>query len=175
MIKKVGLVLLALIAIVLGLAATKPDTFSVRRSITINAPAEKVQPLIADFRNWPVWSPWERLDPDMRRTFSGAPSGVGAVYAWDGNSDVGAGRMEIVDMAAPNRIDIRLDFLRPMETGSNTRFSLEPRGSGTEVTWYMTGPMPFISKVMSVFVSMDSMIGADFEKGLSQLKSAAEK
>lgn len=175
MIKKIGLVLLALIAIVLGLAATKPDTFSVRRTITINAAPEKIHPLVADFHNWPAWSPWEKLDPDMRRTFSGAPSGKGAVYAWDGNSDVGAGRMEIVDTAAPGRVDIRLQFLRPMETTSNTRFTLEPRDGGTEVTWYMTGPMPFISKVMSVFVSMDSMIGADFDKGLAQMKAAAEK
>lgn len=176
--KKIGLVLLAVIAIILGIAATKPNEFSVSRTATIKAPAAKVYPLVADFHNWPAWSPWERLDPNMKRTLTGAPMGTGAVYAWDGNKDVGAGRMEILSATEPSAVDIKLDFIRPFESASTTRFDFAPAANpadGTQVTWTMKGPMPFVSKLMSVFVSMDSMIGKDFEKGLSQLKAAAEK
>jgi hypothetical protein len=174
MLKTVGVVLLAAIAIILGLAAAKPDTFTVTRHIEIQAPPETIHPLVADFRNWTSWSPWEGLDPTMRRTYSGAQSGVGSVYAWDGNDQVGAGRMEIVGMSPPRDIAIQLDFVRPFESANQTRFMLEPRGDSTKVIWQMSGPMPFISKIMSVFVSMDSMIGPDFEKGLARIKALAE-
>lgn len=175
MLKTIGVVLLAAIAIILGLAATKPDTYTVTRRIEIAAAPETIHPLVSDFRNWTAWSPWEGLDPSMRRTYSGAQSGVGAVYAWEGNDEVGAGRMEIVRMSAPRDIDIRLDFMRPFESANETRFEFEPRGGTTQVTWQMNGPMPFISKIMSVFVSMDSMIGPDFEKGLARIKALAER
>ena len=111
----------------------------------------------------------------MRRTVSGAPSGKGAVYAWEGNSDVGAGRMEILDTAAPNKVTIKLDFLKPFESHNTTEFTLQPQGDTTQVIWNMHGPAPYVSKVMGIFVSMDKMIGKDFETGLANLKAAAEQ
>jgi hypothetical protein len=131
-------------------------------------------PLIEDFRNWRSWSPWERLDPDMKRTYSGAQSGRGAVYEWAGNSDVAQGRMEITG-ADPPRVTIKLDFLEPFEAHNVAEFTLQPAGSATTVRWSMDGPTPYMAKLMGVFIDMDAMIGRDFEAGLANLKSAAEK
>jgi hypothetical protein len=174
MLKKIGLVFAALVAALLLYAATRPDSFSVERRIVVQAPAEKIQPLIADFHRWADWSPWEKLDPAMKRTFGGSAAGVGATYGWQGNKDVGSGRME-VKSAAADKVGIQLDFIEPFEGHNMTDFVLTPKEGGTEVRWVMFGPAPFISKLMGVFVSMDSMIGKDFEKGLAQLKVAAEK
>jgi uncharacterized protein YndB with AHSA1/START domain len=175
MIKKIALGVLAIIVLILGLAAMQPDSFSVRRSIAVKAPPEKIAPLLTDFHQWASWSPWEKLDPNMKRTFSGAASGKGAVYEWEGNSDVGKGRMEILDASTPARTVVKLAFLDPVESHSTTEFTLTPRGDSTTVTWNMHGPMPFLSKLMTVFMNMDDMIGKDFDKGLAQLKTAAEK
>lgn len=175
MLKKIAIGLVIIIGLILALAATKPDSFSMQRSITIKAPPEKIMALIVDFHHWPAWSPWEKLDPGMQRTFSGASNGKGAVYAWTGNSDVGQGRMEITDYVAPTSTTIKLEFIEPVAMTNMTQFALTPQGDHTNVTWTMNGPMPFITKVMSVFTSMDAMVGRDFEKGLSQLKAAAEK
>jgi hypothetical protein len=174
MLKKIGLVFVALVAALLLFAATRPSSFSVERRILIQAPPEKIQPLIADFHRWAEWSPWEKLDPAMKRTFGGTPTGVGATYGWQGNKDVGSGRME-VKVAALEKVSIQLDFIEPFEGHNTADFVLAPRDGGTEVRWVMFGPAPFVTKLMSVFVSMDSMIGKDFEKGLVQLKAAAEK
>lgn len=174
MLRKIGLVLVALVAAVLLFAATRPDSFSVERRIVIQAPPEKIQPLVADFHRWADWSPWEKLDPAMQRTFGGPPAGVGATYAWKGNSEVGSGRME-VKQAAPDTVRIQLDFIEPFEGHNMADFLLSPKQGGTEVRWVMSGPAPFVTKLMGVFVSMDAMIGKDFEKGLSQLKAVAEK
>ncbi len=163
----------AAIAGVLGIAAARPNTFRVQRSAAINAPPETIYPLIADFRAWNGWSPWEKLEPGMNRTFSGAASGTGAVYAWAGKK-VGAGRMEITGAAPPSRITIKLDFLKPFEAHNTTTFTLQPRGGATEVTWTMEGPSPFINKVMGVVMNMDRMIGKSFEEGLATLKAMAE-
>ena len=174
MLKKVGLVILGLVAAVLLFASTRPGTFSVERRIVIQAPPEKIQPFLADFRRWAEWSPWEKLDPAMQRSFGGPAAGVGATYAWQGNKEVGSGRME-VRAEAPGKVSIQLDFIEPFEGHNMTDFTLAPAGTGTDVRWVMSGPAPFITKLMGVFVSMDSMIGKDFEKGLAQLKAAAEK
>ena len=175
MLKIILIVLAVLIAGVLIYAATRPDTFRVERTATVNAPPEKIAPLISDFHNWGDWSPWEKLDPAMQRTYGGAPAGKGAVYEWSGNSKAGAGRMEILDASA-TKVSIQLDFLKPFEAHNLTDFTLEPQpGGGTRVTWDLHGPMPYLSKLMCVFVSMDKMVGKDFEQGLSNLKSAAEK
>jgi uncharacterized protein YndB with AHSA1/START domain len=174
MLKKILIVIVVLIAAVLIFAATKPDTFHVERSITIKAPPEKIFPLLNDFHNWPGWSPWEKLDPTMTRTHGGPPAGKGATYAWKGNSKVGEGRMEILDSTASSKIDIKLDFIKPFEGHNVTTYTLEPQGDSTKVTWSMTGPSPFISKLMQVFMSMDRMVGKDFETGLANMKSAAE-
>lgn len=175
MLKKVAIAVVVLILILLGVAAMQPDSYKVTRSATIKAPPEKIIPLISDFHNWASWSPWENLDPTMKRTFSGAAKDKGAVYAWEGNDKVGAGRMEILDVAQPTKVDIKLDFLRPFESHCQTVFTLEPKGDSTTVTWTMSGPSAFITKLMGLFASMDSMIGKDFEAGLASMKSAAEK
>jgi hypothetical protein len=173
--KTIFIVVVVLIAGVLGLAATKPDTFSVQRSTSIKAPPEKIFVALNDFHRWTDWSPWEKLDPNMKRTQSGAASGKGAIYEWEGNSKVGAGRMEIVESMPATKVGIQLDFIKPFEGHNITEFSLVPQGDATGVTWTMHGPTPFVSKIMQVFVSMDRLIGKDFEAGLANLKALTEK
>ena len=171
----IAVVLAIAIAIVVVLAATKPDTFSVRRAATIKAPPEKIFPAISDFHQWTSWSPWEHRDPAMKRTYSGADSGKGAVYAWDGNKNVGSGRMEILDVSVPSKVVIKLDFLKPFEAHNTAEFTMLPQGDATNLTWAMHGPLVFMAKVMHVFINMDKMIGKDFEAGLANLKKLTEK
>ena len=175
MFKKIALAAVVLVAAVLLFAATRPDSIRVQRSTSIKAAPEKIFPLIADFHAWSAWSPWEKLDPAMKRTHSGAPSGKGAAYAWDGNNDVGAGRMEIAEVGPPSRITIKRDFSRPMEGHNTAEFTLVPKGDASEVTWTMVGPSPYLSKLIGLFLDMDKMIGKDFEAGLANLKALAEK
>ncbi len=167
-------VIAALIVAVLGYAATRPDTFRIQRQTTINAPPERVFDYLDDFRRWGAWSPWEAMDPTMSRTHTGAPSGVGAVYAWDGNKKVGRGRMEIIESIPPSSLRVKLDFLKPFEAHNTAEFSLQGKGDTTHITWAMTGPSPYVMRVMTLFFSMDSMVGKDFEAGLANLKRAAE-
>jgi len=174
MLKKISMALILVIVVILGLAMMQPDSFKVQRSATIKAPPAKVMAYLNDFHQWPAWSPWEKLDPNMQRTFEGAASGKGAVYAWKGNDDVGQGRMEIIE-SVPAQLDIKLDFIKPFASSNRTEFALQEQGDSTVVTWTMTGPSQFVTKVMGVFFSMDKMIGKDFEKGLAQLKTVAEK
>lgn len=175
MLKKISMGLILVIVVILGLALTQPDSFKVQRSATIKAPPEKVMGYLNDFHQWPAWSPWEKKDPDMQRTFEGAASGKGAVYAWSGNGEVGQGRMEIIENEVPAHLVIKLDFIKPFASSNRTEFALQPQGGSTVVTWTMTGPSLFVTKVMGVFFSMDKMIGKDFEQGLAQLKQVAEK
>ena len=173
---KIAAVIVVLaIAGVLGSAALQPDSFSVRRAASIKAPPERIYPLINDFSRWGAWSPYEKKDPAMKRSFSGPAAGKGAVYAWEGNQDVGQGRMEIADAAAPSRVSLKLDFVKPFEAHNRVNFTLDPKGEATMVTWAMEGPMPFVSKVICLFVDMDRMVGSDFEAGLASLKAIAEK
>ena len=172
MLKKFLLVLLVAIVALLGYAWTRPDTYTVTRSAVVPAPPERVFALIDDFHHWAEWSPWQKLDPAMRATYSGPASGVGAVYAWEGNKQVGKGRMEITESVPPRKVGIKLDFIEPFASNNTTDLTLAPEGTGTRVTWTMTGNHNFMSKLMSVFVSMDAMIGKDFERGLDNLKTA---
>ena len=169
------IVVLLAVAIIVVLAATKPDTFSVQRAIRIRAPAEKIFPLINDFHQWGGWSPWENRDPALKRTYEGAASGKGAVYAWEGNKNVGSGRMEIMENSPPSKIVIKLDFLKPFEAHNTAEFTMMPQSDATDLTWRMHGPAPFMSKLMQVFMSMDTMVGKDFEAGLANLKKLIEK
>ena len=175
MLKKILVLSIVLIGAVLLLAGFQPNEFNVKRSVKIKAPPAKVFAMIDDFHQWGAWSPWEKLDPAMSRTFSGSASGQGAIYTWKGNSDVGEGRMEILQSTPPSNLSIKLDFISPYEGHNTAEFTLASQGDMTSVTWYMFGPMPFISKLMSVFVSMDTLIGKDFDAGLANLKVAAEK
>jgi|SRR5665213_466023 len=171
----IAVVLAIVIAIVLILAATKPDTFSVERAIDIAAPAERIFPRISDFHQWVSWSPWEKKDPAMQRNYEGSASGKGAVYGWEGNKNVGSGRMEILEAEAPSKILIKLDFFKPFEGHNTAEFTMLPQGAGTRLTWVMRGPASFMSKLMQVFMNFDRMIGKDFETGLSNLKKLAEQ
>jgi uncharacterized protein YndB with AHSA1/START domain len=170
----VGILVVA-VAALFAYAATTPDTFRIERSVTVKAPPEKIFALIADLHGWRAWSPYETKDPGMTRTFSGAERGKGAVYEWDGNRQVGKGRMEIIEAKAPAQIVIKLDFIKPFEGHNTAQFTLAPRGEATDVTWAMDGPVPFVGKVMHVVIDMDRMIGRDFEAGLASLKALAEK
>jgi hypothetical protein len=175
MLKTIGIIVVVLLAGVLIFAATKPDTFRVERAASIKAPPEKIFAILNDFQKWGSWSPWEKKDPAMKRTLGAATSGKGAQYAWEGNKDVGKGSMEIAESLPSSKLTIKLDFIEPFEGHNTVDFTLEPKGDSTNVTWTLHGPMPFISKVISVFCSMDSMIGKDFEAGLASLKAIAEK
>jgi len=170
-----AVVLAIAIAIVLILAATKPDRFSVQRATTVKALPETIFPLISDFHQWGSWSPYEHKDPAMKRSYGGAASGKGAVYAWDGNKNVGSGRMEILDAQAPSKIVIKLDFFTPFEGHNTAEFTMLPQGDATSLTWLMHGPAPFMSRLMQVFMNIDNMVGKDFEVGLANLKRLTEK
>jgi uncharacterized protein YndB with AHSA1/START domain len=172
---RIGGAIAVLIAAVLVFAATKPDNFRVQRAASIKAPPEKIFAVLSDFHAWQAWSPWERMDPSMKRSFSGAEKGKGAVYAWEGNGKVGQGSMEITEATAPSRVVMDLDFVRPFAAHNKVDFSLVPRGDATQVTWTMNGPVPYMAKIVHVFVNMDRMVGGQFESGLANLKAITEK
>lgn len=178
MVKTIAIVVVALLVVsvagVLLLAVSKPDTFRVQRTTSVKASPDRIFPLIADFHGWGAWSPYEKLDPAMKRAFSGAANGKGAVYEWDSDGKAGKGRMEITDAPAPSKVTIKLDFFKPFEAHNTAEFTMEPRGDTTDLTWAMYGPSLYIAKVMGVFFNMDRMIGTDFETGLANLKARAE-
>ena len=176
---KITLIVLAVIAVgvagVLAFAATKPDVFAVQRSASIKAPPDRIFPLINDFKQWGAWSPYEKIDPAMKRSYGPITAGKGATYGWEGNKNVGAGSMEILDAPAPQKVLIKLDFMRPFEAHNIAEFTLVPSGDATSVTWSMRGPVPFLAKIIHVFMNMDKMVGGQFAEGLGNLKAAAEK
>jgi uncharacterized protein YndB with AHSA1/START domain len=162
------------VAGILIYAATKPDTFRVARSVTIKAPPDKIFPLINDYRQWTAWSPYENKDPQMKRTYGSVTAGKGATYAWEGDGNVGAGNMVIADTSPPSKVMIELSMVKPITAHNDVTFTLVPQGDGTTVTWNMQGPVPYLIKIMHVFLNMDKMVGSDFEAGLANLKAAAE-
>lgn len=175
MIKIIAIAVVILIAALLVYAATRPDTFRVQRAASIKALPKNIFSLINDLHSWDAWSPYEKKDPAMKRTYSGAAQGKGAEYAWDGNWEVGRGRIEITESSPPSRVAMNLNMIKPFEAHNIVEFTLETTGGSTNVTWAMRGTMPYISKVMSVFFDMDKMIGKDFETGLADLKMLVEK
>ena len=175
MIKKILIVIAVLIAAVLIYAATKPDTFRVERSASIKAPPEEIFPYVNDLHNHGAWSPWEKKDPAMKRTHSGAASGKGAIYEWDGNNEIGQGRMEITESIPHSKVVFAMHFIKPFEAYNIAEIVLEPQGDSTTVTWAIYGPQPYISKLFSLVCSMDKMIGKEFESGLANLKVLTEK
>lgn len=166
---------LLLVTALLAYASTRPDTFRVERSISINAPPDKLFNYINDLHQFGSWSPWEAKDPQLKRNYSGAASGVGAVYAWQGNSDVGEGRMEITQSVPGQRIVMDLQFIKPFANRHVSVYTFTQNGAATTLSWAMDGPTLFVAKVMGIFISMDRMIGKDFEVGLANLKKLAEK
>lgn len=169
----VGLVVVA-VAVVLGLAATKPSTFKYERKATIGAPPATVYANLDDFHRWSAWSPWEKLDPRLKREFSGPSQGVGATYNWHGNQDAGRGRMTITESKTPERLVIHLEFFEPFEGDNQTEFVLTPSAAGTDVSWVMTGPNTFVGKIFLVVADVDEMVGNDFDRGLANLKQVSE-
>ncbi|MFN3523988.1 MAG: SRPBCC family protein [Phenylobacterium sp.] len=173
MFKSIAIAVLVGLGGFLAFAATRPDSFRVERTTVIKAPPERVYALIQDFRRWTEWSPYETLDADLKRIYGGPLSGEGATYAWEGR-EAGSGQMRIIGAEPASRVLIRLEFTKPMQAVNTADFTLAPVAEGTRVTWAMYGPMTFVSKLMSVFFSMDRLVGKDFEAGLAKLKAQAE-
>ena len=169
MLKKIAVALVVILAALAGFIAMRPGEFRISRSRTVAAPPDIVHAYVNDFHKWPEWSPWEKLDPAMKREISGAPAGPGATYHWVGNDQVGEGRMTITDSRPPQSITIRLEFLKPWTSTNTTQYDFTPAGSGTNVTWTMTGHNSFLAKAFTLFMDMDKMVGPDFERGLANL------
>ncbi|MDB5762679.1 MAG: polyketide cyclase [Herminiimonas sp.] len=174
MFKIIAVAIVCVVAAVLSFAATRPDIFRVQRMASIKAAPDKIFAHINDFRSFGAWSPYEKKDPGMKRTYGGAANGKGAIYEWEGNGEVGKGRMEITEASAPGKIAMKLDFEKPFEAHNIVEFTMVPKGDSTEVTWAMHGPTPYLGKIMHLFINMDNMVGKDFEKGLANLKAIAE-
>jgi uncharacterized protein YndB with AHSA1/START domain len=174
MFTKVLLALLIALAFVAVLISMQPATYRVVRNITIDVPPAAIYTQISDFHNWNAWSPWAKLDPNMKQTFDGPPAGVGAAYSWQGNKEAGEGRMAITEAVPGDRVAIDLQFLKPFPSTSTIRFTLRPEGTGTSVLWDMEGTTTFASKAIELFYGMDKMVGPDFERGLAQLKTVSE-
>jgi hypothetical protein len=167
--------LLVIVAVVLVAAAMQPNSFSVARSTTVNASPTAVFPHVNQLKNWEAWNPWGKLDPNMKLTYDGPEAGVGASYSWVGNNEVGEGKMTITESRPNELVQFKLEFFKPMAGVSTSKFTLVPKGNQTEVTWAMTGENNYVAKIFCLFMNMDKMIGGQFEKGLAELKSAAEK
>jgi uncharacterized protein YndB with AHSA1/START domain len=172
---RIVIVLAVLVAAVLAFAATRPDTIRITRSMVINASPETIFALISDFHNWIRWAPQDREDPTMMRTYSGPTSGVGSISDWDSTGSTGRGRMSIVEASPPTKVSIKVDFVKPFEAHNLNQFTLEPDGTSTKVTWTMQGTNVYMTKVMSVFVNVDRLMGKHFETGLGDLRAIAEK
>jgi len=175
MLKIIASIIVVLIVCVLGFAATKPDSFRYDRSIVINAPAAKIFAILNDLHRGIEWSPFEQMDPEAKRTFTGAKTGKGSIYQWDGNSDAGAGSLEILETTPSKNITLKLDFTRPFKATNTVEFNLAPKDGGTEVTWSMYGPNTYMGKLVSVFMDCEKMITESFDQGLTNLKTLAEK
>ncbi|NOT33258.1 MAG: SRPBCC family protein [Candidatus Eisenbacteria bacterium] len=178
MIKKVALTLFALIALtilaIFGIASMRPDTFRIERKIVMKAAPATIYLIANDFNHWTKWSPWEALDPDMKKNIEGPGVGVGAVYTWSGNDKVGEGKMSILESTPDSRVGMQLQFIKPFQATNNVEIQIAPVEGGSEVTWAMSGTNNMMAKVMSLFMNMDQTVGKDFETGLANLKVLAE-
>jgi hypothetical protein len=164
----------AVLVIFLIIVALRPSEYRVTRSLAINAPPDAVFPHVNELKKWEAWNPWGKIDPNMKLTYDGPPSGVGASYAWDGNSEVGAGKSTIVASQPNESVRFKLEFFKPMAGVSDSLFTFKPQGSQTEVTWAMTGKNSFVAKAFCLFMNLEQMIGGQFEKGLADMKSTVE-
>jgi hypothetical protein len=174
MLKKIFIVLVVIVVVFLVVVAMQPAEFQVTRSATIAAPAPVVYAQVNDFHNWAAWSPWEKLAPAMKKTYDGPAAGTGSVYSWNGNKEVGEGRMTILESHPGELVRIKLEFMRPFAATNTTDFTFKPNGDQTIVTWSMTGNKNFMAKAFHMFINMDKMIGGDFDKGLAQMKTVSE-
>jgi hypothetical protein len=169
-----GIAIFVIVVGILIVAATKPNTFRIQRSAVIKATPTKLFGNINDLSKWQAWSPWEKFDTEVKRTFSGPAKGVGAGYAWDGNRNVGMGSMEITEAVSPSKVVMKLEFYKPFRASNTVEFTLEKKGTSTEVTWAMTGAQPYKNKVIAMLIDTERMVGKQFAEGLANLKSLAE-
>ena len=167
----VGIVL----AVFLVIVALQPSDFRIERRATMKAPAQAPFAQVNDFHHWAAWSPWEKVDPALKRSYEGPQAGNGATYAWRGNQDVGEGRMTITESRPGELVRIRLEFFKPFAAVNTAEFHFKPSGENTAVTWTMTGQNNFLSKAICLFVDMDKMVGGMFEQGLTQMKTVVER
>jgi hypothetical protein len=175
LLQKILLAAVGVLLVLAGVIAARPSAYSVTRSTTIAAPPDKIFGMINDFHRWEAWSPWAKLDPAMQTSYEGAASGPGAIFRWSGDDQVGEGRMTLLESTPAEAVLIRLEILKPVSNVSTCSFRLEPTASGTTVSWTMAGNNNFFGKAFELFMGgMDKMIGPDFEKGLTQMKAAAE-
>jgi hypothetical protein len=174
MILKILIAVVVIVLLLVVVVATRRSSFHVERSATIAAPPERLFERVNDLHAWRSWSPWEKKDPDMSRTYGGPPTGVGATYGWAGDKNVGEGRMTIERSDRPSLVEIKLEFFKPFKGTNTARFTFEPAAGGTKVIWGMDGKYNFVSKAFCMFMDMDKMIGTDFEAGLAALKAEAE-
>jgi hypothetical protein len=176
MLKKILIAVAVLVVVFVGVVMTRPDTYHVERTVSMNAPESVIYANLEDLRAWAAWSPWEKLDPNVKKTFSGPERGIGATYAWEGNDQVGKGKMKITESSPPSAMRLELEFIEPFASRAENGFELAPNleGTATDVSWWMDGNNNFMGKAFSLFMDMDKMIGGDFEKGLKALKSLSE-
>jgi hypothetical protein len=174
MLKWILLSVVALVVVFIAVVAVQPADFKIERSATLRAPASAAFAQVNDFQNWRAWSPWEKIDPALKRSYDGPKAGTGAIYAWQGNKDVGEGRMTITESRPGELVRIKLEFFKPFAATNTAVFSFKPAGDSTAVTWTMTGQNNFLSKAMCLFVDMDRMVGGMFEQGLTQMKTVVE-
>jgi hypothetical protein len=174
MIKKIFLGLAAIVALILIIAAFQSDDMKVSRSATMAAPPDAVFKVVNDFRQWDAWSPWSKKDPNMKKSLEGPPEGVGAVYHWSGNNEVGEGKTTLVESKPSEKVGMKLEFVRPFAGTSDVQFTFVPEGNGTKTTWAMQGKKPFLGKVMGLFMDCDKMCGDQFNEGLANLKKIVE-
>jgi len=167
-------IVVAAIAILVIVIATRPSDFALARTSTMAAPAATVFAQVNDFHKWTAWSPWENIDPALKREYSGPDAGAGAHYHWIGNSKVGEGQMTITESKPGELVRIKLEFIKPFAATNDTTFTFKPEANGTLVTWTMTGKNGFMSKAFDLFMNMDKMVGRDFEKGLASMKTVSE-
>ena len=175
MIKKILLVLALALVAILVVAVFRPDTMHVARSATIAAPPSAVFAVVNDFRRWDDWSPWSKLDPEMKVNFEGPPIGVGAVYKWSGNNEVGEGSTTLVESVPDEKVGMKLAFVRPFPGESDVQFTFAPEGAGTKVTWEMSGHNSFAGKVIGLVMNCEKMVARQYDQGLSNLKAVAER
>jgi hypothetical protein len=174
MLKKILIAVAVLVVLFVIIVALQPSEFRVARSATVSAPSPAVFAQVNDFHKWEAWNPWGKIDPAMKQTYAGAPSGVGAIYTWAGNKEVGEGRMAIVESRPSDLIRVKLEFFKPFAATNTAEFTFKPQGNQTSVTWSMFGEKNFMAKAIHLFISMDKMIGGQFEKGLADMKTVAE-
>lgn len=172
--KKIALFVVGLLAVLAVVIAMQPGEFRIERSVEIKAPAEVIFAQVNDLRKWAAWSPWEKLDPAMQKTYGGPERGVGSTYEWKGNDQVGSGKMTITESHPGAHVGLKLEFFEPFAATNKTDFNLLPSEDATQVTWAMSGENNFVSKAFGLVMDMDKMIGADFEKGLAELKHVSE-